>query len=167
MTIQVFYTDSDKVRGALGVTAREISDEQIENLSVADQIEFALSAAYPAHEALKDKISNDSASPTEKTLWKAILLFCQYSGAVSMTPQLQMLTAQKITDGDAEMQRFMKDNLEDTIARITVERNKWLSIVTAAVPGAVAAGAIVHFGTVQPGYDPVTNTGTNPSPSGT
>ena len=87
-----------------------------------------------------------------------------YEAAVIMTPQYQNLFAQKITDGDAEMQRFQKDNLDETIQRMISMRDRYAGILKAAVPGAQPASSVVHFGTVQPAYDPVTNSGTNPSP---
>lgn len=157
----ILYTNTDQIRAALGVSAKELADAQINDLNVGDQLIFSLAGVYPDHVALFLIVS-----PTDpqKLLKSAIGLYCMYESAVIMTPQLQMITAQKITDGDAEMQRFQKDNLDETISRIKEMRDRYASIVKASVPGVIAASPIAHFGTVQPDYDPVTNSGTNPSP---
>lgn len=164
MAIEVLYTNTDAIRSALGVTASEIADAQITDLGISDQLLFSLETVYPDYATLKTAIDGGSATDAEKRLWKALQLFCMYESAYIMTPELQTLLAQKITDGDAEMQRFQKDNLEDTISRIIQARNKYVSILTAANTGIIAPKTLVHFGTAQPAYDPVTNTGTNPSP---
>jgi hypothetical protein len=157
----VLYTNTDQIRAALGVTAREIADAQINDLNVRDQLIFSLKTVYPDHASLW---ANNNPSADEKLIKSALILYCQYEAAVIMTPQLQFLTAQKITDGDAEMQRFQKDNLDETIARIKEMRDRYAKALGVAVPGYQPPAAVVHFGTVQPAYDPVTNTGTNPSP---
>jgi hypothetical protein len=158
---QILYTSTDQIRAALGVTEREVTDDQINNLNVRDQLIFSLKPVYPDHATLWAK-----SNPTddEKLIKSALILFCQYESAVIMAAQLQMITAQKITDGDAEMQRFQKDNLDETIQRIISMRDRYANALKSSVPGFQTPAAIVHFGTVQPAYDPVTNTGTNPSP---
>jgi hypothetical protein len=157
----ILYTTTAQIRASLGVTEREIMDVQITDLNVRDQLVFSLKNVYPDHSVLWNK-----ANPTddEKLLKTALILFCQYEAAVIMAAQLQMLTAQKISDGDAEMQRFQKDNLDETIQRISNLRDRYAGELKASVPGFQATAAIAHFGTTQPTYDPVTNTGTNPSP---
>lgn len=167
MATPALYTNTDAIRAALGVTENEIGDSQIINLAIPDQLLFSLESVYADHVALKAVIDNNTATDAQKRLWMALTLFCQYEAAYIMCAQLQMLTAQKITDGDAEMQRFQKDNLEETISRILQHRNRYMTVLIGG--GAVPPAPVVlsHFSTVQPAYDPVTNTGTNPSPSGT
>lgn len=160
---QVLYTTTDAIRAALGVTAREITDTQVTDLGISDQLLFSLEKVYPAHVALS-QAQGSSPTDAQVRLYKALVLFCQYEGAYIMTDQLQTLIAQKITDGDAEMQRFMKDNLKDTIARILAARNRWANILNAGSDIPVDTSIVpVMFSTVQPSYDPVANTGTNPS----
>ena len=167
MPTDILYTTTDAIRAALGVTVNEIADPQIVNLGISDQLDFSLEGVYPDHVNLKAKIDGNTATDAEKRLWKALVLFCQYEAAYIMCAQLQMLTAQKITDGDAEMQRFQKDNLDETISRILQYRNRYAGILTEGQTNSSTLLTLNHFGTAQPAYDPVTNTGTNPSPSGT
>jgi hypothetical protein len=158
---QVLYTTTDAIRAALGVTEKEIADGQIVNLSVRDQLLFSLEDVYPEHATLA-AVQSGTPTADQVRLYTALTLFCQFEAAALMTAQLQMLTAQKITDGDAEMQRFQKDNLQDTINRIYSLRNRYGRVLKAQPSGTVS---VAIFSTTQPAYDPVTDSGINPSPS--
>lgn len=151
----VLYTTTDKIRAVLGVSDTELTDAQITNLSVAEQLELKLNKLYPDHVALKAVIDATTATDEQKLIWKNILLWCQFAGAVCMLPSVQFWIAQKITDGDVEMQRFQKDNLQDTIDRITGMQDQYANEINPDVGGAGASTTL--FSIVEPDYDPVTN----------
>lgn len=153
----ILYTTTDAVRAALGVTVRELDDGQITDLTIVDQLEVELDTVYADHVALKAKIDALTATTEEQAIWKRLKLYVLYEAAVIMLSNIQLWSAQKITDSDVEMQRFMKDNLQDTIDRITALRDKYAALVN---PTLFPDGALYsHLTTVVPDYDPVTDEG--------
>lgn len=150
----ILYTTTEAVRAALGVTAREIEDAQITDLGIVDQLELDLVNTYPTHETLKAAIDGNTATDAEKLVWKRLKLYLQYLAAYIVAVALQNLVAQKVTDGDAEMQRFMKDNLSGTIERIEGMKDKYLAELN---PDAVVTGADFPMLAIAiPDRDPVT-----------
>lgn len=121
----ILYTDTDAVRAALGVNEREVSDSQIVNLQVADHISLELVEVYPTHETLKAAIDANSATVEEKLTFKRLRLYCQYEAAVMMLPSLQMWAFQRVSDGDAEAHRFLPEDIDKTVERITGMRDKY------------------------------------------
>ena len=75
-----------------------------------------------------------------------------------LLPGLQNLIVQKVTDGDAEMQRFMKDDLDKTKEQITGMRDYLRATLNPTEYG-TSASIIVPIVAALPDYDPVTNEG--------
>jgi hypothetical protein len=65
-----------------------------------------------------------------------------------------------MTDGDTEMQRFSKDDLENTRNRITAVRDSLRSILS-PTSYSLANMLISPILAVPPSYDPVTNEGSD------
>lgn len=156
----VLYTTTEAIRAAIGVTNKEVDDVQITDLNTADQIEISLEGVYPAHVALKAAIDGGTPTPEQVRLYKLLKLYCQYEGAVICLMAGQHLLAQKITDGDAEMQRFNKDNMQDTLNQIMSMRDRYRGLLSVGVVTPTVTMATLPILTaVTPGYDPVTNEG--------
>lgn len=156
--MDVLYTTTDAIRAALGVTDREVKDNQITDLGVEDMVEIELKTVYPNHAALKQKIDDITATPEEKFTWSILLQYVKYEAAAFMLPQFQTLIVQKISDGDAEMSRFQATNLQDTINRILTMRDKYRGMLQIE-GGEFPREALSLFSVVSPTYDPVTNEG--------
>ena len=156
----ILYTTTNGIRAALGVDDSEVADSQITDLGVLSILTLELHSNFPTHAALA-AANAPGQTPTDeqKLQFMTLQLYCQYECAVQMLPHFQMLVAQKITDSDIETQRFQKDNLSDTIARITAQRDKYLGLLNpdAGLPAGTLAVAVL--GIVVPTYDPVTNVG--------
>ncbi len=153
----VFYTTSEAVRAAIGVSIREIPDATLLDLDLETQLELEADLVYPTHVTLKTAIDGLAATSEQIKTWKYLKLFCQYQGAVFMLPGLQLYLAQKITDGDVEMQRFMKDSLAETEDKILGLRDKYRSLLNPT--DFPATGFIAPLIIATPDYDPVTNEG--------
>ena len=156
--MDVSYTTTNAIRAALGVTDREVKDNQITDLAVADMVNIELKEVYPAHAALKQKIDDDTATPEEEFTWSILLQYVKYEAAAFMLPQFQTLIVQKISDGDAEMSRFQATNLQDTLNRILTMRDKYRGMLQIE-GGALPQETLSMFSVVTPTYDPVTNEG--------
>ncbi len=154
----IFYTTTEAIRAVLGVTDVEVEETQILNLGIDTQLELETDVVYSDHATVKAAVDANTATTDQQRVWKILQLFCQYQAAVFMLPGIQLLVAQKITDGDFEMQRFMKDSLQETEAKITELRDKYRGLLN---PTAYGSGALVHnpMMLATPTYNPVTGEG--------
>ena len=153
----VFYTTSEAVRAAIGVSIREIPDATLLDLDLETQLELEADVVYPTHAALKAAIEALTATSDQIKTWKYLKLFCQYQATVFLLPGLQNLLAQKLTDGDVEMQRFMKDSLIETEDKLTALRDKYRSLLNPT--DYPTTGFVNPLIAATPDYDPVTNEG--------
>lgn len=154
----VLHTTTEQIRAALGVSQRDIEDASMLDLDLETLILIEMDKVYSDHAAAVAAGAAPSATDAEKKLAKTIKLFCAYQGAVFLLPGLQHLVAQKVSDGDAEMQRFMKDDLEKTKDQITGMRDYLRAQLNPTTYG--TAGALVSpLVSAVPDYDPVTNSG--------
>lgn len=159
--VPVLYTTTDQIRAALGITDREASDVQITDANVILQLTVDLQDVYPDHAALHAAATGGSPTPSDTYLDSVLILYCQYQSCIYLLAAVQMLTAQKITDGDFEMDRFQKDNLQQTIDRITALRDRYRKILTdASGTGGTTGTTFSQLAVSSPSYDPVLNTGT-------
>ena len=149
--IATLYTDTDAIRAALGVSDIELEDSSILNLGMEDQLFLWMEDNYPAH-------ATTWALDPSDALRRTLKLLTMYQGAVFMLPQLQMIAAQKITDSDTEMQRFNKDDLELTSAKVMEMRDLyWGRLSPESTTPTDTNGFLFAF--VSPSYDPVTDEG--------
>lgn len=154
--VNVMYITSDNIRAALGLSEVELSDVEITNLLIEDQLTVDLSDVYPDHVALKAAIDGGSPTPDETRLFTVLKLWMTYQGAVYLLPELQLIAAQKITDSSTEMQRFVPNNIQDTKDQIIGQRDKYQAILqTAAGIETAANTAYPLMGVSSPTYDPV------------
>jgi len=151
----ILYTSTEAIRACLGVSARELDDAQITDLRMSDQLLESLEDVLSTHVAAAAAGEAVGATDAEVTVLRRLRLYCQYEAAVLLLPQLQTLLVQKISDGDAEMQRFSKDDLERTKDQITAMRNHYRGKLNADfVSEAFVLPTILA---VSPTYDPVTD----------
>lgn len=148
------YVTTENVRAVLGVTEVELPDNSMTDLLVEEQVNVSLLDVYPDHVALNAKIVDLSATAEEIAIWNVLKLYIMYESAVTMLPGLQNLIAQKISDGDTEMQRFLKDDLNATIGRITAQRDRYRGLVNADFAFDVSSSSYV-LAIVVPTRDPV------------
>lgn len=153
------YTTTEAIRAALGVTDKDVSDSQLTDLNLTDQLSLELDDVYPDHAAAKTAAEDVSPSAAEVRVFKIIKLFCQYQGAVFTLPGYQNLIAQKISDGGFEMQRFVKDDIEKTRAEITGMRDKYKALLAAELDSTDLQTPFTVLAVAVPNYDPVTNEG--------
>lgn len=150
------YTTTENIRAALGVSDRELSETVMLGLQLDLQLETALDIFVPTHAAIALAGAGAAEGSPEKKLWNQLQLLAQYEGAVILLDNLQLWSAQKISDGDAEMQRFSKDDLETLRINITERRNFYAGRVNAEL---LVTAPMQHLTRAAPGYDPVTNEG--------
>lgn len=152
----VLYSNYDQVRAALGLTDRELTDKTIADLDVSTLVELELDTVYPLHVPIAVAVENATATSAERRIFNLLKLFCAYQAAVFLLPQFQMLTAQMLSDGDAQMRRFTPDDIEETKSQI---RGMLATIKEKLNPEQYAISPLIPFIAVSPTYNPVTNEG--------
>lgn len=152
-------TTTEQIRACLGITQVELDDEALEATDIAVLVDVALDSVYPDHVQAMLDATAPGASPAQLRLARLLQLFAAYEASVQLAPTFQFLLAQKITDGDAEVQRFNKDNLEETVQAIAGQRDKVAAILN---PTLYSLDSFPVLGLTKgtPVYDPVTNEGT-------
>lgn len=152
----VLYTTTDQIRAVMGFTEVNLPDKTLVDHDLATLIEIELDLVYSAH-AVAIAAAESTPTTAELKLGNRIRLFCAYQGAVFTLPGLQMIAAQKMTDGDAEYQLFEKDNLERTEAKLIAMRDYLAGVLNPTDYGDTA-GLYNQISSAVPAYDPVTAT---------
>lgn len=152
----ILYTTTDAVRAAIGVTDVEVTDKQILDLNIEDQLVLFLEDVYPNYEALAE--ANETGAdppPTSAQIsdWKKLKLTCQYAAAVILLQAGQYLLVQAVTEGGTNMSRFSRNDIETTLARLMGMRDQFLVSLTGVDP--VTAYVVSPLVRGVPNYDPV------------
>lgn len=150
----LLHTTTEAVRAALGVSDIELTNAQITDLGVVSQLTLDLVEVYENHATIM-AIPEVDRTPEQKLIALRIELYCQYQIAVYLLAAIQVWLPQKLSDGDAEQSRFMPTNLQDTIDRITGQRDKFAGQLNPEL--VVVGGALTVLSLVVPDYDPVTD----------
>lgn len=158
--MNVLHTTTQAIRASLGVTDKDVSDSQLTDLGLVEQLELELEEVYPDHVAAKAAAEDVGATATQIRVFKLVKLFCQYQAAVFALPGFQNLIAQKISDGGFEMQRFMKDDIGKTVSEIQGMRDKYKALLQTVVDSTNVPAPFTVMVVAVPSYDPVTDEGT-------
>lgn len=142
------HTSTEKVRGALGVTAREISDNQLDDLILSTRLDQDLMQWIPDHSTLLYTSEQET----------SMTLYCTAFCALEVCKRMALLSAQRVSDGKSEVERQPVDFMqlanvlrEDMrLARAYLETSGITAVVTAITP-------FNPFMGVAAGYNPVTN----------
>ena len=150
--IAVLYTNTNSIRAAIGVSDIEVSDTQITDLNVEDQLILYLNEVYPQYEALSDANEvGQNPTPEQAKDWLKLKLLCQYAAAVILLQAGQYLLAQSITEGGTIMSRFSKEDIVTTLERLEAKRDEFLGSL-------IGSGAVYTYNPFvkgEPDYDPV------------
>jgi len=150
--IEVLYTDTDQIRGALQITEEDLGDERFNQGILELDLTLDLDAWAPTHATI---YATGLGTPTASQLNQFNLLraysayFCAYqtlqTGALSMP--------QNISDGKNTIERPQdRAGLRDFIAgRLATYKSRLTELLTGSVPSYVG-----QFLGVGSNYDPVT-----------
>ena len=126
------YTSSAEIRALLGVTSKELKDDQLLLPMYRTLLSIDLDELDPQLEADYEMVkAKSSLTATESKFLDFVQLYASYAIALHVFPALEQFAPQKITDGRAEVQRSesdlknLKDGLEYGEQRL---RNKLLEV---------------------------------------
>lgn len=152
--VAVLYTTTDNIRAAISVSEQEVTDAQITNLLVAEQLTDYLDEKYPDHAAVAAGGSAIPPIDADVVPYRRLRLLSMYAAAVIVLQAGQNLLAQTMIDGGTTMSRFAKDDITTLLENMEAMRDRWLGILQGT--DTVSSMFIPPFITAQPDYDPVT-----------
>ena len=104
------FTSSMEVRALLGVTSKELKDEQLELPIYRQLLSLDLADLNPSLESDVEAILTSTSKTADETKVVSLLnVFSGFAVALHVFPTLEQLAPQKITDGKAEIQRQTQD----------------------------------------------------------
>ena len=160
------YTSYDEVRFPLGVTRKELKDEELALPIFETQLLLALDDVSPEIATLYDTIQAIDPLVTPLTtaqtrFLSACSLYSTYVVADTAGASMPMYSLARITDGKAEQERFDKslEVLANIKAKLAYLRSKLAAAFTdAGGTGAIEATAtFTHARASALTFDPVTN----------
>lgn len=156
--MDVLYATFNNVRACLGLSDRELSDAEIANLAADTMVEIELDAVYPDHAVIFTAVDGGTATADQTKIWRLLINFCAYQTAVFMLPQLQNISFQMISDGDAESRRFMSNDLKQLKTEVLGMLN-YVKTLLKGTSFTVESVSLNVLAVAAPTYDPVTNEG--------
>lgn len=151
------YTDTSAVRGAIGLTDNEVTDDMIVDSRLDLELESDLYEWLPTHEDVWEAGSAVAATADEKMQKTWLRLYSKWFVASKLAAMI-LAMPQMISDGKAEMRRFQQLDLQKVLDNAIAEMMKYRDKLDAAVNGSTVGTAPTLVGLATPSYDPVTNT---------
>lgn len=153
------FTTTEAVRGALGVDANDISDQQMLDADLATELSLDLGSWLPSW---ADKLDPGSTpTPEQATLQSAIKTYCKWWCAAEYARKV-LAFAQLYSDGKAEQRRFTNFDWETLAGVCQAKADYYRNMVAELDPDldpTVVADAYVLISAAIPDHDPVTNEG--------
>lgn len=150
------YTDTDAIRGSIGVDKEDCPDNLIVDSNLELEIEVDLQGWLPTHETIFSEGNASAATLTQKLYKNYLVLYAQWFGAYEMASRF-LLIPQIVSDGKNQMNRFANVELEKVKAEAAARMAKYRGLLDSAINGGeVSAAPVLLVST--PGFDPVTNT---------
>ncbi len=140
------YTTFADIRGALGVSEEELSDEdlglEIHLTNLLEDLEDVSPLALPTWEALPEL---DDRTANEARYGRLFRLFCSYAVACRLLDSVELFGFLKVADGRASTERpvdafeNLRTNLPAQLARVTALLKAVLALIEPAAPVIPAA----------------------------
>lgn len=157
MTTQVTaYTDTDAIRGSIGVDAQDCPDDMIVGSNLQLELETDLAEWLPDHDTVFSEGNSSSATPEQELKRNYLKLYSQYFGGYQLASR-PLTFPQIVSDGKNQMNRFAKLDMQEVAKAAADKMNKYKTKLDELQNSAVVA-ALPVMGVIIPDNDPVTNT---------
>lgn len=151
------FTDTERVRGVMGLTSRDISDDELVNLQVVIELNIELYSWFPDYEARYDAWYN-SGNPTaaDNNSINLLLSYSTFFAAYSVCSGLELMVAKTITDSKMQMSRYADIDLPGIRKRMLTSAAKAQNALMVVEGIVISITAPTLFSAVVPTSDPVT-----------
>lgn len=151
------YTDSDKIRGLLGLTDNELSDSQVTNSMMTEALLSDLEDWLPTHATVYTDGITGTPTNTQLNDLRNLQLYSAYYCA-SRIDIIQLYVPQSLTNGKDAFKRFEGIDFEELGATLLQAAKGYQEKLEISVNEGVAVARPKLAGLSSPDYDPVTNT---------
>lgn len=149
------YTNTVKIRGALGLTPSDVNDQYIEDRGTEDQVLTSLYKWLPTHDTLYTTWTAGGATDDEKQYARLLRQYSTYMCAFHLCSGLEFLVLKAIGDSKATAERFsnvksdkFRKRIEGIALGARAEIVEALQLTTATTKASI-------FASVVPDADPV------------
>lgn len=115
----ILYTSTNKIRSSLGLTAQDVSDEQLLARDLDKELSIDLASWLPTHAVLYSAGTAVDATAQEQIIADALVLYSMYFCALLELHALRLAAPQQVSDGKNSLGRFTPmdwQRLETTLA---------------------------------------------------
>ena len=160
MTVAITnYTNSDAVRGAVGLTDNEVTDPMLEDQNLASALLLDLEDWLPTHKDIYEAGRVNSPTAAAKKQYDILKLYSMWYCACRMTRTMALAMPEKISDGKAEMKRFNETDLKGIAEEACSMSSLYKTQLQEDLGETVDSTGYSPMGVASPDYDPVTNEG--------
>lgn len=104
--IPIVYTDTDQIRSVLGISRKDLSDEQLISRNLEKELQLDLSSWVPNHATIYSQAYSGVATDIQQNMSDSITLYSTYYCAKLVLTTLQMGLKKSISDGKNALNRF-------------------------------------------------------------
>lgn len=147
--LPIWYTTTDQIRSALGLTPEDVADEQIISRGLDKELGIDLTSWLPTHATVYANGGDTS---------NALQMYCMYYCCGMMIPALKLATPKDISDGKNSVSRFDPVDFDKIQAQMQ-DRQLYYKrfLLDALSAGSSPAVHVSLFKAVGLATDPVTN----------
>ncbi len=150
------FTDTNRIRGALGFTKRDLSDEQIIEMNPFIELEIALYVWFPDYETEYDTwFNNGTPTAGNRHLINLLKSYCTYYGAYLVCSGLEMLAQRTITDSKMTMARYSNVDLAEIRDRMLGRAENAKELIADGMSISLTTSTPNLFSATSPDFDPV------------
>ena len=150
-------TDTNEVRGVIGVDDKELTDPDICGAKPEDDLKSALLGWVPTYETLMSEGLATSPTAAQTLKYLKLKLYSKYFVSALIVSSGINSLLQKKSDGANEGARFTNLSLRDFQTELENKAKAYKAELLLLIDSSTAA-THSHFGIASPNYDPVTNT---------
>jgi len=150
------FTDTNRIRGVLGFTDRDLPDSQIIEMEPIIELEIELYNWFPTYKTSYDTwFNNGSPTDADRHLINLLKSYSTYYAAYIVCSGLEMLAQRTITDSKMTASRFSNVRLEDIRDRMAGKAASAKELIADDVGITLTTTAPTLFSSASPNFDPV------------
>lgn len=151
------YTNTDKVRAALGVDASDVPDQKMVDMQLDIELTLDLDEFGVDHVTIYTEGTDVAPTAAQTKSWNLLQMYSQYCAAYLALDGKQLQYPLLFKDGKAEIRRFEEIDFDELLASIGRRKRKYQDLL--AEDQGITLDTVSSYsplGVSTPGFDPVT-----------
>ena len=150
------FTDTNRIRGVLGFTERDLSDEQIISMESVIELDIELYSWFPDYATTYDTWFNSGApSAANQNLINLLKSYCTYYSAHLVCSGLEMLAQRTITDSKMTASRYSGIDLASIRDRMAGKAAGAKEVIAEGISLTLSTPTPTLFASASPNFNPV------------